>query len=193
MTPGSTQSPLDPFIPNWDARERYAVTVKAPASVVYRVAMEFDARSLLPVQMLFTLRTRMMGGTKPEPRGQSLIAETRSLGWGVLDERPGTLYLSGAACRPWIGDVTFTTVAPERFRDFAEPDQVKIAWSIETTDRDHERSELVSETRVVATDGEARRKFLEYWGWARHGIHSIRWFLLPGIRRRAEKLYRRGG
>ena len=44
----------------------------------------------------------------------------------------------------------------------------------------------VAETRAVATDDVARSRFMAYWRWARFGIVTIRWLLLPGIRDQAE-------
>jgi hypothetical protein len=43
------------------------------------------------------------------------------------------------------------------------------------------------ETRAVATDTAARKKFLRYWRWARFGIITIRGLLMPAIRRPAER------
>ena len=119
------------------------------------------------------------------------MEEMRSLGWGCLAERPGELFVAGATCQPWLADVTFTLVVLERFRAFAEPGQVKIAWTIECRPEGPERTLLVSETRVVATDEASRARFLGYWRWARMGIIPIRWLLLPGIRKSAEAEHRR--
>ena len=46
---------------------------------------------------------------------------------------------------------------------------------------------FAQETRAVATDMDARKKFLRYWRWARFGIIAIRLFMLPAVRRRAER------
>jgi hypothetical protein len=53
--------PLDPFIPTPDARERFAVTVRAPAALVYDVAGAFDMQSIWSVRTIFRLRERIMG------------------------------------------------------------------------------------------------------------------------------------
>jgi len=181
---------LDAFMPVSDVRERHGVTVRAPAPLVYRVAREFDVQSLPLVQAIFWLRGRIMG-SRPAPRmTRGFIDETRALGWECLVERPGELYVAGAACRPWVADVKFEGIGPGRFAAFAEPDRVKIAWTIECHARGPALTELSSETRALATDGEARRRFLQYWSWARVGIVTIRWLLLPAIRKRAEALHR---
>jgi hypothetical protein len=96
----------------------------------------------------------------------------------------------GAVARPWESNVTFTPVAPERFVDFAEPDLVKIAWTLEAEALAPARTRFVTETRAVATDAAARKRFLRYWGAVRIGILMIRWFLLPAVRREAERRWR---
>ena len=179
--------PLDPFIPVADASERYALTVHAPAPLVYQLAHDFDMQSLPLVRGIFRLRERLMrshAGTRV-PRG--IVEETRALGWGCLLERPGELFIGGAVCQPWLADVVFRSVPPDQFATFAEPGQVRIAWTLEAQPLGPGLTELASETRVAATDEAARRRFLAYWRWARVGIYSIRWLLLPAIRRQAER------
>ena len=110
-------SPLDEFIPAFDARERYAVTVRAPAHRVYEAAKAFDMQSIFLVRMIFTLRAKVMRATPVVRKARGFMEEMRSLGWGCLAERPGELFVAGATCQPWLADVTFTPVAPERFSD----------------------------------------------------------------------------
>jgi hypothetical protein len=87
--------------------------------------------------------------------------------------------------------VVFTPIPPDRFRNFSEPAQVKIAWTLEASSKDGVLTELATETRAIATDAETRDRFLRYWQWARVGIVLIRWLLLGAIRRRAETQWRR--
>jgi hypothetical protein len=186
-------SPLDSLMPAYDVRERHGVTVRAPAPLVYQVARDFDLQSLPLVQAIFWLRGKFMG-SRPAPRmTRGFIEETRALGWACLLERPGEVYVSGAACRPWVPDVRFEGVGRGEFAAYAKPDRVKIAWTLECAARGPALTELASETRALATDAEARRRFLQYWSWARVGIVTIRWLLLPAIRKRAEALHRAGG
>ncbi len=93
----------------------------------------------------------------------------------------------GAVTQPWKADVKFTPVAPDRFAAFAEPDLVKIVWTLETEPLGATLTRFRTETRAVATDGAAQRKFLRYWRWARFGIVLIRWLLVPALRREAER------
>jgi hypothetical protein len=182
-----SRSVLDEFLPHPDARERFAVVVRAPALRTYRVATDFDLESVAPIRAVFRARERLLGGRRRPRSATGLVAERLADGWGTLIERPGEVFAAGAACRPWEAEVTFRPLGPDDFTAFCEPGLVKIAWTLETTVLDDERTELATETRAVATDAAARVRFLRYWRWARFGIHPIRWLLLPAIRRAAER------
>lgn len=181
-------SPLDRFIARPDVRERFETTVRAPAERVFEVAAAFDLHSLAPVRAIFRLRERLLGAHAPTPRAvEGLLDEMRRLGWGVLDERPGRVVVCGARCQPWLADVRFTAIAPDRFAHDATPDHVRIAWSIEAHPLGAASTRLVQETRVIASDASAQRRFRRYWRWARFGIVAIRLLMLPAVRRRAER------
>lgn len=186
-------SPLDRFMPRWDVRERFELAVDAPADLVLRTACEFDMQSLPLVKAVFRLREVMMGSAPAAPRQpQGIVAETRALGWGLLADAPDRWIACGARCQPWLADVRFIAIPPESFAAYAEPDQVKIAWTIEALPRGAARSLLVQETRAAATDEAARVKFRRYWRWACFGIVAIRLLLLPAVRRSAERQWRAG-
>jgi hypothetical protein len=181
-------APLDRFIPQPDVRERFEIVIDAPADLVMQVAADFDMQSLPIVKAIFRLRERLMGAAPGAPRvPQGILSETKSLGWGLLAEQSGRLIVCGAACQPWLADVKFTPIAPERFAAFAEPDQVKIAWTLEAEPLGPALTRFAQETRVVATDAPARIKFRRYWRWARFGIVAIRLLMLPAVRRTAQR------
>jgi hypothetical protein len=64
---------------------------------------------------------------------------------------------------------------------------VKIVWTLEAEPLGLALTRFRTETRVLATDEEARRKFRSYWRWARFGIVLIRLLMLPSLRREAER------
>ena len=183
----STEPLLDRFIPAPDVRERFEVTVRAPASLVMDVAANFDMQSIFVVRAIIRLRELLLGSAATPRKSQGLLEETRSLGWGVLAEQPGRWYVSGARCQPWQADVKFHAVSPEEFADYREPDQVKIAWTLEAEEQGPAVTRFAQETRAVATEPEARRRFLRYWRWARFGIIAIRLVMLPAVKREAER------
>jgi len=179
---------LDRFIPRPDARERFETTIRAPAPLVMQVATGFDMQSLPAVRAIFRLREALLGAGAVAPRRpQGILEETTGLGWGILDEQPGQAVVCGARCRPWLADVKFSAIAPQEFTGYAEADQVKIAWTLEAQEVAPGVTRFAQETRVVATDAEAREKFRRYWRWARFGIVAIRLLLLPAVRREAER------
>lgn len=184
-------SPLDPFIPVFDARERFQVRVRAPAELVYQTAAQFDMDSVGLVHAIFRLRALVLGAgpTPASPFAKGFLLGAQQLGWGLLREEPGHLFVAGACCRPWEAEVVFTPLTPATFAPFSDPGLVKIAWTLETIAIDTGRCILASETRALGTSPDAQRRFRSYWRWARFGIHAIRWLLLPAIRRRAEARY----
>jgi hypothetical protein len=188
--------PLERFIPNPEVRERFETIVRAPPDLVIEVAVHFDLQSLKPVKAIFWLREKLMGASPPGPRKpQGILEETKSLGWGLLTLHQGRLVVCGATCQPWLSNVKFSAVPPDAFTAFAEPDQVKIAWSLEAEEIGTAVTRFAQETRAVATDERARRKFRRYWRWARFGIVAIRLLMMPAVRREAERRWavRRGG
>ena len=183
-----TVARLDRFIAHPDVRERFETTIRAPASVVMDVALTFDLQSLPAVRSIFRLRELLLGAKKgSHRRAQGLLEEMTSLGWGVLQSEAGHFVVCGARCQPWLADVTFSALGADAFASYAEPDQVKIAWTLEAHELAADVTRFAQETRAVATDAGSRAKFLRYWRWARFGIVAIRLLMLPAVRRAAER------
>jgi hypothetical protein len=118
------------------------------------------------------------------------VPESMTSRWGLLAEQPGQFFVAGAACQPWQADVVFTPIAPALFASYALPDRVKIAWTLETEALGPAVTRFATETRAAATNGPSRARFRRYWRFARIGIVAIRWLLVPGIRREAERRWR---
>jgi len=185
---------LDAYIPRPDVRDRHETVVRAPADTVLDLARSFDMESIPLVHAIFWLRARILRSKRTEaerPRGLNTEA-LRAMGWGLLEEIPGRLFVAGAVCQPWLADVTFTPIPAETFASYAEPDRVKIAWTLEAEPLGPALSRFATETRVAATDAGARAKFRRYWRFAGFGIVAIRLLLVPRISRQAERRFRRG-
>ncbi len=183
-------SPIDRFIPQPDVVERREIEVAAPADVVFAVACEMDLRSIPLVAAIFWLRERLLRATPRARLARGIVAETTALGWGRLHEQPGRLLVMGAATQPWQADVVFRAVPPETFAAFAEPDCVKIAWTLEAEPLENGHTRHVTETRVVATDDGARRRFRRYWLFFGVGIKLIRRLAVRAVKREAERRVR---
>jgi hypothetical protein len=187
-SPPCAERLIDCFIPRPDVAERNETLVRAPADVTFDVAQHFDLLSIPVVHAIFWARAKLGGGATPEatwPRG--LVAETKALGWGVLADRPGRELVMGAVTQPWKANVEFRAVPPERFVAFAEPNLVKIVWTLEVEPIGPALTWLRTETRALATDAHAYRRFLRYWRLVGIGILMIRWLALPAMRRAAER------
>ena len=183
---------IDRFMPHADISQRHEILIRAQADVVFEVAQNFKLRSIPLIRAIFWARAKLLGGAAPSDDlfAQGLVAETTALGWGVLAQRPGRELVMGGATQPWKADVTFTTISPDRFIAFAEPDRVKIVWTLEAEPLGPGLTRFRHETRVLATDDAARQKFRRYWRFFGIGIVMIRWLLLPALRRTAEQLAR---
>jgi hypothetical protein len=179
---------LDRLMPMFDVREQHQATVRAPAAVTYAAARELDFRRSPLVSGVFRARQRLMGGrTEAASTGGSFLEEVQALGWRVLAEEPGRELVMGAVTQPWLADVVFRGVPPEDFAAFAEPDYVKIAWTVAVTPRDDGGSVFRTETRAVATAPAARARFRRYWTLVSPGIVVIRWEMLRLVKREAER------
>jgi hypothetical protein len=181
---------LDRFLPDADVRERHEIVVHAPASLAFDTARSFDMRSVPLVGLIFWLRERLLGALRANTAPRGLVDETLSLGWGVLEEVKGRYFCAGAVCQPWRADVLFTAVPPDDFAAYAQPDRVKIVWTLEAEPLGPESTRFATETRAAGTDAGARARFRRYWRWAGIGIVSIRRLLLPAIRHEAERRWR---
>lgn len=182
---------LDQFMPSFDVVERHHIRVDAPAHLTFAVAQELKVGQLLIVRIIMKGRELLLGA-RPDnrPRPQSLLPQMLSLGWGVLSALPDHEVVVGAVTRPWEPNVTFRAVPAAKFAEFCEPDYVKIAWTLRADPISSSESIFRSETRAVATDLTARRKFRRYWSFLSPGITAIRWALLWPVKREAERRFR---
>ena len=64
---------------------------------------------------------------------------------------------------------------------------MKIVWTLRADPVNTAQSIFRTETRAVATDPEARRKFRRYWSFLSPGIIVIRWMTLGPLKADAER------
>jgi hypothetical protein len=186
LRPQREHSPAARFIPRPDAYDFHEIVINAPADVVFAHAAAVDVGSLPLVRAIFWLRSKVIGDAPVMRKPQGIVAETLGLGWGILAEEPKRVLVVGAATRPWEKNLTFRAIEPTAFMAFAEPNLVKIAWTLEAEPLGPGRARFLTETRAYATDVHARRRFTLYWIAFSVGIHFIRWSMLREIRRQAE-------
>lgn len=179
---------LDRFIPNFDVAERHELHLAAPPSATFAAAKEMDFDGSPIVRAIFKGRELLFGinGVTPAP-AKGLVAMTISIGWGVLAEVAGREIVIGAVTKPWEANPVFRPLPPDEFATFAEPDYVKIAWTLRADPTEDGGSVFRTETRAIATDETARKKFRWYWSFLSPGIILIRSAMLPSIRRAADR------
>jgi hypothetical protein len=175
-------------MPVYDVVERHRIVVAASPAEVMAAAREQDLMGSPLIRAIFKAREVALGASpddQEQPRG--LLAATQSWGWGVLAEEPDREIVVGAVTRPWEADVVFRSVPPAQFAAFNEPGNVKIVWTLRVKPISDHRTVFFTETRAVATDPIARRRFRRYWAFASPGIAAIRWLSLLPLKRDAEQ------
>ncbi len=184
----SHESPAAAFIQKPFVRDHHEIEIAAPADLVFFESTRLNLQSLPIIRAIFRTRAWLMRDTLDPPvKPLGIVAETMVLGWGLLAHTPCRSIVMGAAARPWTRNVTFRTIRPDEFAAFAEPDYVKIVWTLEADPIGPERTRFRTETRVEPTDEAARKKFFWYWMAFGIGIRFIRWNMLRELRRKAVK------
>jgi hypothetical protein len=179
---------LDQFMPEYEVAERHHVRVAAPAAMTLSASANTDLQQSRIVRAIFKARELVLGAepdAEMHPKG--LLAQTTSLGWRVLAEKPGREIVVGAVTQPWLPNVVFRGLAPEDFRRFHEPGYVKIVWTLRADPVGESESIFRTETRVTTTDPTARTKFRWYWSRFSPGILLIRRVALTLLKTDAER------
>jgi hypothetical protein len=191
---GATDALLDTFIRDYDVCERHEIAVVAPADVTLATAQEMELESSPVIRAIFKARELILR-SKPDSttRPKGLIEEMKSIGWGVLAESPGREIVMGGVTKPWEANPVFRALPPDEFAAFSEPDHVKIAWTLRAIPEPTGGSTFCTETRAVATDPGARKKFRVYWSFLSPGIILIRSAMLPALKAAAERNWRLEG
>jgi hypothetical protein len=175
---------LDRFMPEYDVYERHTLAVTAPPEEVIRAARGLRPRDVPLTAALMTLRgvPGMVRRRKPlinmrEP----VIDQFLQSGFVLLADEREELVI-GSVGRFWSSDGGVQRVPRGEFAGFSEPGYAKGAMNIRA-----DGATVTTETRVQATDDEARRVFSRYWRVIKLGSAAIRLELLRAIKRRAER------
>ncbi len=170
---------IDDLLPAYDRREVHRRTYTAPPAAV-RAALDAVTPAELPLtRTLFAVRR-----LRPVRSDRPLLERLGASGFSVLVDTPGELVVAvvGRFWRP-SGGPRLPVRDADDFRDFGTPGYAKAVMSFELLPRDG-GTEVVTETRVQATDVAARRAFTRYWLLVRPGSGLIRHELLAAVGRR---------
>ena len=182
---------LDQFLPLPEVDECHRMRVSAPEAVTFAAARELDIQRSPVVRGIFMLRTlpTLLRGGPPRGPSRGLLAETLSIGWGVLTDLPDREIVVGAVTRPWEPVVTFHPLPPEEFAAFNRPGYAKIVWTLAAEPLGPNESMFITRTRVSTTDPLARERFRRYWAMFSPGILIIRYAALWLVKAEAERGY----
>jgi hypothetical protein len=171
---------LDEFMPVFDFNEVHSTLIAASPERALAAARELTAREVPVMRVLMALRRLGRGRTS----GPVIDGMLRN-GFVVLADRPDELVL-GVAGRFWALDSGITRLRAEEFERFDAPDHAKAVMDFHVEARPG-GCLLSTETRIQATDADARRSFGRYWRMIHPGSALIRRVWLRAVRRRAER------
>jgi hypothetical protein len=173
---------IDDVLPTWDWRSAHATRVTASPERAGAAAREISGRDLPVTGVLMrirTLRRRRASYDRPVLEAMARIGLVR------LADEPLAVLLGGVLS-PWRARGGHRRVASaDELRAFAEPGWVRVATAFTVTP-EGEGCRVRTETRIVATDDTARRRFGRYWRLIGPFSSITRREMLAAIRRRAE-------
>jgi hypothetical protein len=180
---------LDSFMPRFDVAERHQTHVDAPADITFDTACTLDLQDSQMSRLLFKGRELLMGaGADPKPRPSLQPRQMVELGWTILADESEQLVL-GTVTQPWRSNVRFEAIPKDEFLSFEHPGYAKIIFSLATVPIGTTQCDFRTETRVVTTDANAKKRFRLYWAFVSPGILLIRHEILRIVKRNAEQRY----
>ena len=175
---------LDDHMPAWDVREHHSIDVAAPAERTLAAALAVTRGEVRSIGVLMGIRS--LGLRRRGRLDAPLIDGFTRMGFGALGEAEDEVAFGGVG-RFWTPSGGLRRVAPEDFAGFGEPGYAKAGFNFVVAPGRDGGCVLSTETRVVATDAHARRRFRAYWTVIRPGSGLIRRNWLRAIRARAER------
>jgi hypothetical protein len=182
---------IDRVLPRHDARTVQQRAVGAGPARTYEAIWQADvlgsplARTLIAIGRL-PERIAARGGDAGHgsDRHWRLAQVLEEDGpWILVGERPGSEVVLGLLWTPPAGG---TTCAPPEFAAFQAPGVAKVAWSLAAVPYGR-GSLLVCETRTLALDAAARRRFRLLWPLVGPFAAVARGAMMAAIARHAER------
>jgi len=179
---------LEEQLPEYDVSEKHAIRIASPPRVALAAARALTPREVPLFTLLMALRglPTMLSSRRRLELDQTILDQFVRLGFSVLGEAPDEIAVGGVG-RFWRLDGGIRRVAGQDFARFSEPGYAKAGFHFRAEPEQDGGSILRTETRVLATDASARRKFGRYWRVVRPGSGAIRIAWLRAIRSRAER------
>jgi hypothetical protein len=177
---------LDEFLPAYDFSEVHSLATDAPPGAVMDAIHALTPLEVPALVGLMAIRSlpAILRRRPPAVRG-TLLDGFRKAGFVPLREAPDEVVFGGVG-RFWKPTGDLRRIEAAAFAGFADPGCAKAVFNLRV-DRAGERTLVTTETRIAATDEQARRRFACYWRLIRPGSALIRRDWLRAIRRRAER------
>lgn len=166
---------LDAALPTWDHRTRHTLRVDAPPTALLTAVDALTWREVPVFRLLLTLRGIAGSAVTSAAPVLSWFASQGFRELARTDDE--LLVVSTQPVRRGLRPATPLSI--DAFRAYDEPGYVKIAFNFTVT-----HGMLATETRVLATDPPARRRFAVYWFVIRAGSGVIRRVWLRAVRSR---------
>lgn len=187
---------LDQLLPSWDFREQHRRTVNGSPAEAYAAFRELRIREMPVSRVLFAIRSvpaRLSGrgGLPTSSHAPLLDLMLGDDGFTQLADAPpaeivvGTVaaVARGGAATP-LTSTGDTAAQVDAFRAYTRPGAVKLAMAFHFAPAALGRTVVTTETRVLATDDMARRRFRVYWLGIRVFSGLIRREWLAAVARR---------
>ena len=192
VTGSPADNRLDTLMPEFHFDERHEVVVEAPAERVYKAIKEVRPGEIRLLRVLTGLRTlrlaRVFGRVPPLASQPPMLTVSERGGFILLAEDPGREIVQGKCGQFWRlrngGDCPGVD-SPQTFLSFRDPGYAKAAINFRVVP-EGAACRVITETRILATDDGARRRFAAYWRAIYPGSALIRVSWLDAIKRRAE-------
>ncbi|HEU0024620.1 MAG TPA: hypothetical protein VFQ12_08315 [Thermoleophilaceae bacterium] len=178
---------LDEQLPGWDVRERHSVRIRTSPEQALAAARAVTTREVPLLVGLMAVRSLPASLARRQLRrlDRPVLQGFARIGFAALGHSDRELAHGGVG-RFWQPSGGLLSVPAEEFATFDEPGYVKAGFDFRV-EPDGDGCILSTETRVLATDDGARRKFRLYWLLIRPGSGLIRRDWLRAIRARAER------
>lgn len=183
-------SRLDAIVPVWQFAEHHELRIHATPERVMAAVHAVTAREIALFRLLTWLRNprrpwrAAQPGILAPPADAPLLTVALRSGFVLLAEDPGREIVFGSLVVTPRRLERLPTA--EEFAALAEPGYAKAVMNFRALDAGDGWTRLVTETRVFATDDQARRRFAVYWRLIYPGSSLIRITWLRAIRARAE-------
>lgn len=183
---------IDRFLDNYNFHELHTTLVSAPPEAVYRAVQEVTAgeiRWLKPLMAIRSFPAWLLRKRAPRPEAVPILEVATRASFFYLAREPPREIVVGTVGQFWRlagGAAPPRPASPEAFVSLDDPNFAKAVMSFTIEDAGRGVTLLSTETRILAPEGAARRRFAAYWRLIYPGSSLIRVGWLEGIKKRAE-------